>query len=65
MSQNRKMNNEILVLIIFLNEEHGDLVVDLSLNGRCLENHWMHCVVSLSKTLYSLLISSSTKEDRK
>ena len=28
-----------------------------------LEPHWMHCVVSLSKTLYPVLITSSTQED--
>ena len=38
-------------------------VLDLRLRGRRFEPHWCHCVVSLSKTHLSLLITGSTQED--
>ena len=41
-------------------------VVDLGESKGCeLETHGRHCVVSLSKTLYPLLSTGSTQEDRK
>ena len=33
-------------------------------SGCGFEPHWRHCVVSLSKTLYSLLSTCSTREDQ-
>ena len=35
-------------------------VLDLSLIGRWFESHWLHCIVSVSKTLYPLFCTSST-----
>ena len=39
------------------------VVLDSISTGWELEPHWVHCVVSLNKTLYPLLITSSTQED--
>ena len=41
------------------------IVSDLGLKGHECETHRRHCVVSLSKTLYHLLGTGSTQEDRK
>ena len=42
-----------------------DRVVDLGSKCHKFETHQYHCVVSLSKTLYPLLSTGSTQEDRK
>ena len=39
--------------------------LDWGLKGCKFETHPSHCVVSLSKTLYPLLSTGSTHEDRK
>ena len=40
-------------------------VLDLGVNGHWFKTHQRHCVVSLSKTFYSLLSTGLTQEDRK
>ena len=40
-------------------------VIYLGSRGRYFETHRIHCAVALSKTFYRLLITGSTKEDRK
>ena len=40
-------------------------MIDLGSKGGKFETHRMHCDVSLSKTLYPLLIIGSTKEGKK
>ena len=39
--------------------------LDMGLEGYLFETHRFHCVVSLSKTLYLLLSTGSTQEDKK
>ena len=41
----------------------SDCVLVSRLRGCRFEPHWRHYVVSLSKTLYSLLSTGSTEED--
>ena len=48
-----------IISINSLQEEHSG-VLDLRLSGRWFEPHGRYCVVSLSKTLDPLLITSST-----
>ena len=40
-------------------------VLDMGLKGCEFKTDWRHCVVSLSKTLYLLLSTCSTQDDRK
>ena len=50
-----------------IEEESGSFgtVLDFGSKGSWFDTHRSHCVVSLSKTLYPLLNTGSTKEDMK
>ena len=40
-------------------------VLDFSLRGHWFKAHWRHCVVSLSKVLYTLLSTGHPRKTRK
>ena len=40
-------------------------MLDLRLKGHKFKTHWRHCIVSLSKTLYPLLVQSRKTENHR